>query len=318
MDFESYVDGGAYMSYSAAYLYYTGALQTVCEHVPAYRWQGVRVLTNKPPCGPKRGHGTPQPRYALECHFDTVAERLGIPIIELRRKNFLEPNTKTVNYLRITSNGLRQCVDIVTRESRFDARHGKLPVGKGIGFAVGAYLCGAGLPLYWNDMPHTSVDIRLDRSGVVTVSCGQLDAGDGRGRGARLSARADQPHLRRDGPHADRSGQLLEPRDLHGGQRGDQRRDAAAQSAGQCRRGRARRSGGRAGNAPRDAVAPRWPGAETDVPRACQAGRDAQWRAHRHRELQASQTGRSIQGLGRGPQSGVQLLSSGSRGRRRS
>ena len=179
MDFKSYVDGGAYMSYGAASLYYTGALQTVCEHVPAYRWQGVRVLTNKPPCGPKRGHGTPQPRYALECHFDTVAERLGIPIIELRRKNFLEPNTKTVNYLRITSNGLRQCVDIVTRESRFDARHGKLPVGKGIGFAVGAYLCGAGLPLYWNDMPHTSVDIRLDRSGVVTVSCGQIDIGQG-------------------------------------------------------------------------------------------------------------------------------------------
>ena len=76
IDFQSFVDGGAYTSYGAASLYYTGALQTVCEHVPAYRWQGVRVLTNKPPCGPKRGHGTPQPRFALECHFDAVAERL--------------------------------------------------------------------------------------------------------------------------------------------------------------------------------------------------------------------------------------------------
>ena len=128
MDFKSYVDGGAYTSYGAASLYYTGALQAVCEHLPAYRWQGVRVLTNKPPCGPKRGHGTPQPRYALECHFDTVAERLGIPVLELRRKNFLEPNSKTVNHLRITSNGLRECVDIVARESEFDASHGKLRV----------------------------------------------------------------------------------------------------------------------------------------------------------------------------------------------
>jgi 4-hydroxybenzoyl-CoA reductase alpha subunit len=179
MDFQSFVDGGAYMSYGAASLYYTGALQAVCEHVPAYRWQGVRVLTNKPPCGPKRGHGTPQPRYALECHFDAVAERLGIPVLDLRRKNFLEPNSKTVNHLRITSNGLRECTDIVTRESGFEARHGKLPFGKGIGFGVGAYLCGAGLPLYWNDMPHSSVDIRLDRSGVVTVSCGQIDIGQG-------------------------------------------------------------------------------------------------------------------------------------------
>jgi 4-hydroxybenzoyl-CoA reductase alpha subunit len=179
MDFKSYVDGGAYMSYGAASLYYTGALQAVCEHVPAYRWQGVRVLTNKPPCGPKRGHGTPQPRYALECHFDRVAECLGIPLLGLRRKNFLGSNSKTVNHLRITSNGLAQCTDIVTRESNFEARHRKLPFGKGIGFAVGAYLCGAGLPLYWNDMPHSSVDIRLDRSGVVTVSCGQIDIGQG-------------------------------------------------------------------------------------------------------------------------------------------
>ena len=123
MDFKSYVDGGAYMSYGAASLYYTGALQAVCEHVPAYRWQGVRVLTNKPPCGPKRGHGTPQPRYALECHFDTVAERLGLPVLELRRKNFLAPNSKTVNHLRITSNGLRECTDIVSRESAFEQKH---------------------------------------------------------------------------------------------------------------------------------------------------------------------------------------------------
>src|SRR6202011_4083417 len=75
--------------------------------------------------------------------------------------------------------GLQQCAGIVARESGFSSRHGKLPRGKGLGFAVGAYLCGAGLPLYWNDMPHSTVDIRLDRSGVVTVSCGQIDIGQG-------------------------------------------------------------------------------------------------------------------------------------------
>ena len=179
MDFKSYVDGGAYMSYGAASLYYTGALQTVCDQIPAYRWQGVRVLTNKPPCGPKRGHGTPQPRFAIECHFDAVAERLSIPVLELRRKNFVTPFSRTVNYLRITSCGLEECVDVVTRESGFEQKHGKLPEGKGIGFAVGAYLCGAGLPLYWNNMPHSSVLLRLDRSGVVHVACGQIDIGQG-------------------------------------------------------------------------------------------------------------------------------------------
>ncbi|MBI3000410.1 MAG: molybdopterin-dependent oxidoreductase, partial [Deltaproteobacteria bacterium] len=38
---------------------------------------------------------------------------------------------------------------------------------------------GAGLPIYWNDMPHSGVQIKLDRSGGVTVFCGSTDIGQG-------------------------------------------------------------------------------------------------------------------------------------------
>ena len=62
MHFRSLLDGGAYGSYGVASTYYTGALQTVTYHVPRYHFQGARAFTNKAPCGPKRGHGTPQPR----------------------------------------------------------------------------------------------------------------------------------------------------------------------------------------------------------------------------------------------------------------
>jgi CO/xanthine dehydrogenase Mo-binding subunit len=55
MDFHSFLDGGAYGSYGVASTYYTGALQTVTYRVPAYRFRGARVFTNKAPCGPKRG-----------------------------------------------------------------------------------------------------------------------------------------------------------------------------------------------------------------------------------------------------------------------
>ena len=67
------LDGGAYGSYGVASTYYTGALQTVTYQVPRYRFDGARVFTNKPPCGPKRGHGTPQPRFALEVQLDKIA-----------------------------------------------------------------------------------------------------------------------------------------------------------------------------------------------------------------------------------------------------
>ena len=71
----------------------------------------ARLLTNKPPCGPKRGHGTPQPRFALECHLDKVAEELGLDPVELRLRNRVEPFSQTVNHLRITSCGLRECIE---------------------------------------------------------------------------------------------------------------------------------------------------------------------------------------------------------------
>src|SRR5438128_752245 len=49
--YQSFLDGGAYASYGIATTYYTGALLTVTYRIPAYKFDGVRVYTNKPPCG---------------------------------------------------------------------------------------------------------------------------------------------------------------------------------------------------------------------------------------------------------------------------
>jgi 4-hydroxybenzoyl-CoA reductase subunit alpha len=186
MHFQSFLDGGAYGSYGVASTFYTGALQTVTYNVPRYKFQGLRAFTNKPPCGPKRGHGTPQPRYALEVHIDKIAEQLGIDPVEIRRRHLVAPNSVTANYLRIGSMGLGQCIDKVVEGSRWnerfsgwDPKHSKLPFGKGIGIACSSYICGAGLPIYWNNMPQSGVQLRLDRQGGVCVMCGSIDIGQG-------------------------------------------------------------------------------------------------------------------------------------------
>src|ERR671918_786584 len=90
MHFKSYLDGGAYGSYGVASTFYTGALQTVTYDVPRYKFQGARVFTNKPPCGPKRGHGTPQPRFALEVQMDKLAEDLGLDPAEMRSRHLVK------------------------------------------------------------------------------------------------------------------------------------------------------------------------------------------------------------------------------------
>src|SRR6476469_1640084 len=122
MHFQSFLDGGAYGSYGVASTFYTGALQTVTYNVPRYKFDGLRVFTNKPPCGPKRGHGTPQPRYGLEVHLDKIAEQLKLDPAEMRRTHLVKPDTVTANYLRIGSMGLGACIDKIVEGSDWKNR----------------------------------------------------------------------------------------------------------------------------------------------------------------------------------------------------
>ncbi|MBI3761522.1 MAG: molybdopterin-dependent oxidoreductase, partial [Chloroflexi bacterium] len=179
MHFKTFLDGGAYGSYGVASTYYTGALQTATYKIPAYKFEGMRLFTNKPPCGPKRGHGTPQPRFAMEVQLDKIAEALNISPVDIRRNFLVDENSHTVNHLRITSCGLGECLDKVVAASAFHEKHRHLPFGKGVGLACSSYLTGAGLAIYWNKMPHTSVQIKLDRGGGVAVLCGEIDIGQG-------------------------------------------------------------------------------------------------------------------------------------------
>src|SRR5207248_2585077 len=50
---------------------------------------------------------------------------------------------------------------------------------RGVGIAASAYMTGAGTAIYWNNMPHSGVVLRADRSGSVTVLCGATDIGQG-------------------------------------------------------------------------------------------------------------------------------------------
>ena len=179
MHFQTALDGGAYGSYGVASTYYTGALQTVTYRVPAYRFDGARVFTNKPPCGPKRGHGTPQPRYALEAQLDRIACDLGLDPGEMRKAQLQPSDSLTANFLRVGSMGLGACIDKVVAASGWRQRRGRLPYGRGLGLACSSYICGAGLPIYWNSMPQSGVQLKLDRSGAVTVFCGSTEIGQG-------------------------------------------------------------------------------------------------------------------------------------------
>ena len=179
MHLQTLLDGGGYGSYGPASTFYTGVLQTVTYELPRYKFDACRVFTNKPPCGPKRGHGTPQPRFGQEVQLDKIAEKLKLDPAELRLGMVAKPNSLTANWLKIGTIGLAECIRQTVARSDWKNRYGKLPAGRGLGIACSSYLSGAGLPIYWNKMPHSGVQLLADRSGQVTVFCGATEIGQG-------------------------------------------------------------------------------------------------------------------------------------------
>lgn len=179
VDARTLLDGGAYSSFGLVTTYYSGQLLAAPYEIPAYRFNSTRVFTNKPACGPKRGHGSVQPRFAFEVTLDKLAERLGIDPIELRRRNFMGSFRRTVNELRVTSNGFMECLDAVERASGWKERRGRLGYGRGLGVAGSCYISGTNYPIYPNRMPQSAVQLQVDRSGRVAVFSGASDIGQG-------------------------------------------------------------------------------------------------------------------------------------------
>ncbi len=172
-------DGGAYCSYGVVTILYSGALLGALYDIPNIRYDGYRVLTNKPACGAMRGHGTVNVRFAFESQMDEIATALKLDPAEMRRVNLLKPPTVTVNGLRVLSYGLPECIDQAVTRSGWNERKGKMPKGRGLGMACSHYVSGAANSIIRSDMPHSTVNIKIDRDGGVVVYTGASEIGQG-------------------------------------------------------------------------------------------------------------------------------------------
>lgn len=171
--------GGAYASYGVVTAYYLGVFLTLPYRVSAMKFEAIRLYTNEPPCGPKRGHGAIQPRFAVECALDEAAAAIGMDPAEIRRINAVPDGHVAANGLIVGTSGMKACLDAVIAASGWAERHGKLGPGRGLGIAASAYLCGALHPVYDNDMAQSIVQLKVDRSGEITLFSGTSDVGQG-------------------------------------------------------------------------------------------------------------------------------------------
>jgi 4-hydroxybenzoyl-CoA reductase subunit alpha len=172
-------DGGAYCSYGVVTILYSGALLGALYDIPHIQYDGYRVLTNKPACGAMRGHGTVNVRFAFESQLDELATAIGMDPAEVRQRNLLKPPCITVNGLRVQSYGLPECIEKTVERSGWKRRRGRLARGRGLGIACSHYVSGAANSIIRSDMPHSTVNIKIDRDGGVVVYTGASEIGQG-------------------------------------------------------------------------------------------------------------------------------------------
>ena len=179
VDCEAVQRGGGYSGYGIVTILYAGSLLYAIYDIANVRYRGLRVLTNTPPCGAMRGHGTVDVRFAFESLLDEMAAELGLDPFQVRRANLLEAPTFAANDLMINSYGLPECLDWVEAESGWAARKGTLAPGKGLGMACSHYVSGASKPVNWTGEPHATINLKLDFDGSVVVLTGAAEIGQG-------------------------------------------------------------------------------------------------------------------------------------------
>jgi 4-hydroxybenzoyl-CoA reductase alpha subunit len=179
LEIDALIDGGAWGSFGVVTTYYNGVLSVGPYRLENFRYRGRRVYTNKPPCGAMRGHGAVNSRFAYEVLIDELAEKCAIDPAEFRLRNLLGSNTTTLNGFRITSNGTEECIRRVVQASGWREKRGRLPYGEGMGIACGFYISGSALRINWNKVPQSTVHLKIDMDGGVTLHCMAAEIGQG-------------------------------------------------------------------------------------------------------------------------------------------
>ena len=179
LDLDALIDGGAWGSFGVVTTYYNGVLSVGPYRFENFRYRGRRVYTNKAPCGAMRGHGAVNSRFAYEVLIDELAEKCELDPVEFRLRNLLPANTTALNGFRITSNGTEECIRRVVEASDWKSKYGKLPYGEGIGIACGFYISGSALRINWNKVPQSTVHLKIDMDGGVTLHCLAAEIGQG-------------------------------------------------------------------------------------------------------------------------------------------
>ncbi len=174
---EVIADGGAYCSYGPTVLAAAIMRIFMVYQIKHFRITGYRVYTNTPISGAMRGFGGVQAGFAIESHMDLLAKGINMDPVEFRLKNITTPNMTTINQMKISSNGLRECIEKATAAAEWNKKRGQQKsLCRGIGIGIAADVMGS--KMYKSHESAGSI-VKVEEDCSVYFFTGAADTGQG-------------------------------------------------------------------------------------------------------------------------------------------
>ena len=186
-EIEVIMDGGAYATLSAVVLS-RGTLHAAGVYeCPNVRVRSKVVMTHTPPNGAFRGFGAPQTLFAVELHWEKIADKIGIDSLTLRQRNIFKlGSTTATGQILLESVGAGECLQKTVKNSKYVAKrkeydrwnkNGANPTWKGIGLAVCHH--GAGFTGSGEVYLASRAGIALTQHGQLIVLAASTEIGQG-------------------------------------------------------------------------------------------------------------------------------------------
>ncbi len=172
---EMVLDNGAYTSWGATTPSVMMMPISSLYKVPNIKYTTKCVYTNNTYSQAMRGYGNPQATFAIESSLDQLAEATGIDPYDFRMRNANEPGETTPQNFKVTSCGMKECMNAVVKKLDWQSKKGK-GGNRGVGMASLIHV-GGGARVYKSDGCGTM--IKMDDYGKVDVFTGSTDIGQG-------------------------------------------------------------------------------------------------------------------------------------------
>jgi CO/xanthine dehydrogenase Mo-binding subunit len=109
--------------------------------------------------------------------MDLLAAGIGMDPVEFRLKNITGPNMVTINKMKITTNGLRECIEKACESAKWKEKRGKQShLSRGIGIGIAADVMGS--KMYKSHESAGSI-VKVEEDGSVYLFTGAADCGQG-------------------------------------------------------------------------------------------------------------------------------------------